>query len=523
MTPQERDQLLDDLLEGDITDADFLRLEAEMIVDSDARVAYYDRLKLQTGLEKEARAAAGERTTGKGSISRGKENFDPFLLAAVGALLLLVGVLAFKINQDTRQAGTEEPVATGFGVIAETSEVQWGNGLKISRGDLVPGEEVHLQSGIIRVELFNGVIIYFAGESKFTLISDRELRVGKGEVQIQVPELGGNFELKTAAGTLSADDAVFSAATSGTEVAARFEKGTGQWIPEAGGSKSILRQLESFTTDSGGNRESDVASLLPTRNWEKELLDDRASRLSSWERSRKQLSKDDRLLAYFSMEESLDDSSSVVKDLSPKGNDGGIIRAERSRNRWGEPEAALDFTPMGSRVRLNIPGDHSSLSLMCWVKIDSLDRLYNSLFLTDGHEIHEPHWQIMNDGRMFFSVRAWQKKGPSDKHIAFSPPIWKPTDGGKWIHLATVFNGQRGTITHYVNGEAVSIDQIPENLLPDKVTIGAASIGNWSEPRYRTDPDFAVRNLNGSIDEFAIFSVALDASEIQSLFESGRL
>jgi len=48
MKSEDRDQLLDDLLEGDISEADFLRLEAEMIVDEEARGAYYNRLKLQS-------------------------------------------------------------------------------------------------------------------------------------------------------------------------------------------------------------------------------------------------------------------------------------------------------------------------------------------------------------------------------------------------------------------------------------------------------------------------------------------
>ena len=64
-------------------------------------------------------------------------------------------------------------------------------------------------------------------------------------------------------------------------------------------------------------------------------------------------------------------------------------------------------------------------------------------------------------------------------------------------------------------------DQIPENMRVDTVRIGAASIGNWSEPM-REDPHFAVRNLNGAIDEFAIFSGALSAEEIRELYEIGK-
>ena len=39
---------------------------------------------------------------------------------------------------------------------------------------------------------------------------------------------------------------------------------------------------------------------------------------------------------------------------------------------------------------------------------------------------------------------------------------------------------------------------------------------------YRTDPTFVVRNLNGSVDEFALFSGALSSSEISGLYQAGN-
>ena len=89
---------------------------------------------------------------------------------------------------------------------------------------------------------------------------------------------------------------------------------------------------------------------------------------------------------------------------SPVG-EGAVVGAARDADRWGTAGEALDFSPTGSRVRVVVPGQYGSLTLMTWVKINSLDRWYSSLFLTDGHELHEPHWQIIDDGRLFFSVK----------------------------------------------------------------------------------------------------------------------
>ena len=90
------------------------------------------------------------------------------------------------------------------------------------------------------------------------------------------------------------------------------------------------------------------------------------------------------------------------------------------------------------------------------------------------------------------------------------------------MQIATVFDGGSNVISHYMNGTKVGEEQIPEEFIPEKVEIGSASIGNWSEPRYRKTPEFAIRNLNGKMDELALFSEPLSADEIQFLYQNGK-
>jgi len=56
MNPKERNELIDALIDGDISEADFLRLEAEFSVDAGARKAYFDRVALSQALVEEAGA-----------------------------------------------------------------------------------------------------------------------------------------------------------------------------------------------------------------------------------------------------------------------------------------------------------------------------------------------------------------------------------------------------------------------------------------------------------------------------------
>ena len=206
-------------------------------------------------------------------------------------------------------------------------------------------------------------------------------------------------------------------------------------------------------------------------------------------------------------------------------SEGAVVAATAAQNRWGEPASALDFSPAGSRVRLQVPGDYQNLTLICWVRINSLDRWYNSLFLTDGHDQGEPHWQIMDDGRLFFSVKKTdvfdRSKGERDKHIFFSPPFWNSSLSGRWLMIATVYDSTNRQVTHYLNGEVLSQEAIPEKYLVTNIRIGDASLCNWGLPE-RNQPRFAIRNLNGSMDEFLLFSAPLSANEISNLYEVSR-
>jgi hypothetical protein len=55
MNPTERNELIDALLAGDISEPDLLRLEADLTVDPAARKAYFDRVSLSQALAEEAK------------------------------------------------------------------------------------------------------------------------------------------------------------------------------------------------------------------------------------------------------------------------------------------------------------------------------------------------------------------------------------------------------------------------------------------------------------------------------------
>mgnify|MGYP003642412333 CR=1 FL=1 len=103
MTPDQRSALLDSLLDGDISESDFLRIEAELIVDPEVRQEYYRRLQLDLLLEREASrggACCGPAIQATGIQARTHD-------VVGGHLACRRGKLADRGSSDSRHQRTE--------------------------------------------------------------------------------------------------------------------------------------------------------------------------------------------------------------------------------------------------------------------------------------------------------------------------------------------------------------------------------------------------------------------------------
>ena len=174
---------------------------------------------------------------------------------------------------------------------------------------------------------------------------------------------------------------------------------------------------------------------------------------------------------------------------------------------------------------MNLDGAYMSLTFACWVKIDSVDKKYNSLLLTDGYESGEPHWQIYEDGGLMFSI-SYPPDGasPSERkkanQMAFSKPVFTADSLGRWHHLAVTYDNVTGTVLQYFDGQEVSREISKLHQPGRPIVFGPCEIGNWGLPTQ--GQQFPIRNLNGAIDEFAIYSTALSAEEVRRRFETGK-
>jgi hypothetical protein len=519
MNPERLDHLIHAHLDETLDAAGRAELEAELLASAAARRRFWALAEVHGLAGDAARVAWGE-------AERPRRSYLARWWLPLAAAIVLAAGLRF-LWRPAAVAGPEAS-ASGFAVVTSQADAVWRGGKAPATGDLLAGEPLRLESGAVRFDLFSGVTAVVEGPAEFRIVSPMEVRVVAGKLRARVPEAAQGFRVRTALGDVVDLGTEFAVEATAERSELHVIEGAVEWHPL----RAAMRRLES---GDGLRWSADGAALAMAEGGNafvgpEELAlraaAHHADRQQAWQVFSEKLRRDPRLVLYYTMEPPAGETEPALPDRAAaaghKPVPGAIVAAARDTDRWGRARGALDFSRAGARVRLAVPGEFRSLTLLCWVKINSLDRRFNSLFLTDGFDLDEPHWQLHDTHRLVF-VRSGGApdtgSGRNDRYL--SPPIWNVAQTGKWMMLATVYDADGAMVTHYVDGRPVSQEPIPAEVRDRPMVIGAASLGNWNLA-YRDDPTFAIRNLNGSMDEFALFGAALAPAEIAGIYEHGK-
>ncbi|MGJ8697084.1 MAG: LamG-like jellyroll fold domain-containing protein [Verrucomicrobiaceae bacterium] len=441
----------------------------------------------------------------------------PWLAAAAAIAFAIVSIKGHDQPVSPSADSPAELHDTGFAVLTRTVDADWSSSTAPTRGDFLSGDSFHLKSGLVQIEFLSGVSLVVEGDTRFEIQSSEEMSLSSGKLRAHVPSHAIGFQIHTPHGTVLDLGTEFALDLNKDQCELHVFDGEVEWHPH-NAHESLLTGGQGLHL-SGTHTKTILAD--PTRftspvQLAQEFATHQQDRLTAWKASSSLLSQHPHLVAYFPF----DQPSPWGRLLLPSNPDlapGSIVAAEKVPGRWPGKDA-LDFSPNGSRVRVTIPGEFQQITFSTWARIDSLDRQFNALFLTDNYEEGEPHWQLTSGGELFFSVRLG---GDKLHHINLSPSLWNHAASEQWLHLVTTFDAPSRTTVHYLNGSEISREQAPADKAVPAIRIGNAQIGNWGLPT-KNDPGFAVRNLNGRLDEFAIFSTALSPSQVQSLYQSGK-
>ncbi len=530
MNKESLHSLIEKHLDGLLSNLEFNELQETLKTDAEARREFRRYLNLDTALYDQIE---GDQLVSGNILWQSMQQGKPVSkssqrtifqrMALPMAASLVAGILVWWV-QSAANRPAEETMHQGFAILTRTIDAEWHSDDSEHReGQVLPPGHLRLKSGLAQVEFFSGATLILQGETDLEIISTSEARCLSGKIRAHVPPAARGFVLRTPKGDI---------VDLGTDFAVDISDAKSQVHVFEG--EIEVHQKEQKTKSFKTGQGFELASRTPTSQAPEPgsfvsvaNLDGRSdlsgrSRFEKWQSYSQKLRKDPRLIAYYTFDQPRSWNRTLKNEaLSGSELDGAIVGAKKVNGRWPGRKNALEFKPTGSRTRVFIPDKFASLSFVCWARVDSLDRHYNALFLSDSFQPGELHWQIRNDGKLMLSImHAAGKKGGNRTY--FSPPIWDMTMSGQWIHLASVYDTKTQTVAHYVNGKSVSNEKvIPERQI-QTTRIGAGEIGNWGLPLRPDDPWFAIRNLNGAIDEFAIFSAALGTEEIYKMYRIGK-
>ncbi len=486
---------------------------------------------------------------GSGGDLRRWDLRSPGLLIAAAAVLMFVSGIGFWFGQQNESRPIDvatggdgdareisEPQIAGHATLRRVVDLRWSkDAAAYHEGDVLPDGLFQFEAGVAEIDFFCGASLIVEGPAKLDVKSDWSVRMLEGRLRANVPPAARGFKV------LAADAEVIDL---GTEFAlevqadnARIEVIDGE-VELRGGTHNGDHLLTGQKQWLKGGQDNAVSlqSLSTIDDVQRRCNDAQAERFAQWKAASLRLRVDQRLIAYYPIAETQFERT-VRNSAASGGNfDGQLVGpVNRTTGRFGVESSGLEFDRPGARLRTRIDGEFEAFTFACWVQIDSLDHRYNALFMGDGYENGEPHWQIRDDGCLMFSVMVddtqdvrhfngidQQVVRDAGLHrVYYTEPIWDVAKSGQWFHLAAVYDPNGRTVRQYVNGDQVSREEIIEKFHIKSLRIGAAEIGNWGQP-FRQTPWFSVRNLNGTIDELAIFNATLTSEEIHALYEQGK-
>ena len=452
----------------------------------------------------------------------------PWAIATAACLVAAFSLFSTPLPPLAKKANTEAatPVDThtmeihdsGFAVLTRVVDPLWVSSNPPSQSDFLPAGHYQMTQGMAQIEFLSGVSVVLEGQASFEILSADEMRLTEGKIRAHVPPPAIGFKIHTPQGTVLDLGTEFALDLSGTNPELHVIDGEVEWHPAASPDhETLLTEGQAIALTDGARKDSEPLKFTSADQLAQHVETTTSRQFQQWKSHSQSLRNRADLVAYFPME----NLTTWNRELAPTQPDlsaGAIVAAEVVEGRWRQ-KTALDFSPNGSRVRLNVPGEFDQITFATWAKIDSLDRRFNALFLTDNYDAGEPHWQLLSDGCLFFSVRLDDPEAFHFEHV--SSPVWNHADSQQWLHLVTTYDCATRTASHYLNGQLLSQTQAPAEKTTPVIRLGNAQLGNWGLPT-KADPDFAVRNLNGSLDEFAIFNTALSPSQIQNLYQKGH-
>jgi hypothetical protein len=419
-----------------------------------------------------------------------------------------------------KRPSAKEATSTAVAMLTRAVDAHWAQGTGPLRvGSALEPGWLRLESGLAQVVFYSGARVVMEGPAQLQLISPTEAVCPAGRLLAEVPPSARGFRLKTAQLNVVDLGTAFGIDATHARTEVHVFKGKVELLPGTAAKQTLGEGQAAVAQGKAPLRlmAASAAAFTSMFEFQQRSLASEAFRYEQWQFASARLNQDPSLVVHLDFE-NLSGSDWTLRNAA-EGNrsvpEATIVGCQRAEGRWREKQA-LEFQSINDRVRLVAPGNFDALTLSAWVCVKGLDRQFNSLFMCDGFEPATIHWLIRNDGALGLTVFG---PGSGNFQILASSPVLTLDEFGRWMHLAVVLDGKARRVVHYVNGDPVSRQALK---LGPPFRLGSAELGNW---KARSGPNPApplIRNLSGSLDEFALFSRALSEAEIRELYSTGK-
>jgi len=427
-------------------------------------------------------------------------------VAAMAACITLLGTWVMNAALKLRPE-TEETTAS-VAVLTRGVNLEWESAAITPGTPLSPGW-LKLKSGIAQIEFYQGARVLIEGPAELQLVSSSEATCTRGKLSAQVPPQAKGFRINTPKGTIVDLGTEFGLDVSAANAEVHVFKGEVELHQPAATMKSLKEGQAMAFADKQASMTANASSFASLNDLDARSAMSQRVHFEKWLTSSSKLNADAGLRLRFDFQDD-EGSRSLLNHAANGGEiaDGSIVGASWTTGRW-PGKRALEFRNVSDRVRLNVPGETTALTMAVWVRVNGLDRTFNSLFMSEGWGERRVHWQITHAGKVRLGIAGVGSTRHGDYDTA---EFFTPERFGRWTHLAVVFDPVAKEARHYANGGLLARLSLKDS---SPLKIGTAELGNWSDPRGKGG--VAIRHLSGAMDEFALWDRVLNDEEIAAL------
>jgi ferric-dicitrate binding protein FerR (iron transport regulator) len=514
------ERLLDRYLDEALTDGEKTELEQMLRAEPEARRTFWNHARFhgllrEAGAEGRGRELAGEMPRPRRSIVTATLatlwDHAGWAVAAAAVIAAIVGIWLARQQIDSHSDQTTSAVA----VLTEAVDVEWAPGSEPhSVGAALSPGWLRLKAGLAQIEFNDGARVIVEGPAELEIRSRAEAFCQSGRLSAQVPTAAQGFTVASRRMTVVDLGTAFGFQAQEDTAEVHVFEGKVQLRGATAAPKHELLAGEALGVDGHGawRQFASATANFPTAEaLEKKAASSWQRRAAEWQQVTRSLQGDASVILHFAFESDSSFERRLRNDATgaPRASDGAIVGCRWAEGRW-PGKGALEFKGTGDCVRIEVPGVFDALTLAAWVRVDSLDHTYNSLFMADAYDRGGMHWQITKTGALKLGIAGG---GDFD-----TPVVFPPERLGQWVHLAVVVDRGAHRVLHYIDGQEMSTHPLKIDV---PLGFGRAEVGNWNPaPRRDRTP---IRGFNGRMDDLLVFRRALTAEEVRALAGSGSV